>query len=90
MSALPNDMAVEDGYMRTNPTESKRLSMSGSKKKQEALSMRVQDILQSLDRFLPRERMTIALLLLTGMRRGEALGLCREHIDWDRKLIHVE
>lgn len=77
--------------MRTNPTESKRLSMSGSKKKQEALSMRdVQDILQSLDRFLPRERMTIALLLLTGMRRGEALGLCWEHIDWDRKLIHVE
>ena len=85
------DMAVEDGYMRTNPTESKRLSMSGSKKKREALSMReVQDILQSLDRLLPQERMTIALLLLTGMRRGEALGLCWEHIDWDRKLIHVE
>ena len=85
------DMAVEDGYMRTNPTESKRLSMSGSKKKREALSMReVQDILQSLDRLLPQERMTVALLLLTGMRRGEALGLCWEHIDWDRKLIHVE
>lgn len=84
-------MAVEDGYMRTNPTESKRLSMSGSKKKREALSMReVQDILQSLDRLLPQERMTVALLLLTGMRRGEALGLCWEHIDWDRKLIHVE
>lgn len=85
------DMAVKDGYMRTNPTESKRLSMSGCKKKREALSMReVQDILQSLDRLLPQERMTVALLLLTGMRRGKALGLCWEHIDWDRKLIHVE
>ena len=85
------DMAVEDGYMRTNPTESKRLSMSGGKKKREALSMReAQDILHSLDQLLPQERMTTALLLLTGMRRGETLGLCWEHIDWDKKLIHVE
>jgi len=85
------DMAVEDGHMRMNPTESKRLAMPTKKKKREALTTGdVKDILGNLDKLEAQERLLIALLLLTGMRRGEVLGLCWENIDWKKKLICVE
>ncbi|MBR5298726.1 MAG: site-specific integrase [Bacteroidales bacterium] len=85
------DMAVEDGHMRMNPTESKRLAMPTKKKKREALAASdVKDILANLDKLEGQERLLIGLLLLTGMRRGEALGLCWENIDWGKKLICVE
>ena len=85
------DMAVEDGHMRVNPTESKRLALPTRKKKRDALTASdVKDILGNLDKLDRQERALIALLLLTGMRRGEALGLCWENIDWEKKLIGVE
>ena len=38
----------------------------------------------------PKYRMMTILLLLTGMRKGEALGLEWKDIDFDRSVIHIE
>ena len=84
-------MALEEGHMRMNPTESKRLAMPTRKSKREALdAAEVKDILQNLGQLEAQERLLLGLFLLTGMRRGEALGLRWEHIDWKKKLIRVE
>lgn len=47
-------------------------------------------ILNNLHKLQVSDRRMIALLLLTGMRRGEVLGLRWEDIDFDDKLIHVQ
>lgn len=84
------DIAVEDGYMNRNPTDSKRLTMTNRKSKREALKTdEVKDILSNLSKLDGMEQLTVAVLMLTGMRRGEALGLRWEDIDWEEKLIHV-
>ena len=85
------DMAMEDGHMKLNPTKSKRLALPTRKQKREALTANdVKDILENLDKLEVQERILLALLLLTGMRRGEVLGLGWENIDWEKKLICVE
>lgn len=85
------DMAVEDGHMRMNPTESKRLALPSRKSSREALEAAdVKDILKSLDKLEERERVLMGLFLFTGMRRGEVLGLRWENIDWEKKLVNVE
>ena len=85
------DMAVEDGHMRVNPTESKRLALPSRKSSREALEAAdVKDILKSLDKLEEQERALMGLFLFTGMRRGEVLGLRWENIDWEKKLVNVE
>ena len=32
----------------------------------------------------------LSLLIFTGIRRGEALALCWQNIDWAKRLIHIE
>ena len=76
--------------MNRNPTDSKRLTMTNRKSKREALKTdEVKDILSNLSKLDGMEQLTVAVLMLTGMRRGEALGLRWEDIDWEEKLIHV-
>ena len=86
------DLAVEDGFMQRNPTESKRVFIKAKKeKRREALSGKdLMDIMNSLPCLRDDDRMLMGLLLFTGMRRGEVLGLRWEHIDWLRKLIYVQ
>lgn len=85
------DMAVEDGFMRNNPTESKRLTMTDKASRREALKdEEVRSILEHLPELKETERLTVAILMMTGMRRGEMLGIRWTDIDWTQKLIHVE
>ena len=83
--------AIEDGYMQTDPTASRKLVIPSTRKtEREAISMEeFQDILANLSKLQTQDRRLIALLMLTGMRRGEALGLQWSDIDWAKGLIHV-
>lgn len=47
------------------------------------------DILGNLEKLRPQDRRLMALLMLTGMRRGEALGLQWSDIDREKGRIHV-
>ena len=85
------DLAVEDGHMKSNPTESKRLFMKGTKQKREALrDCDVKEIMDKLSLLEAKDRIPLAILLYTGVRRGEALGLRWENLDWKRGVIHIE
>lgn len=85
--------ALEDGLIQKNPTASRKLVIPSVKRtERQALTQQqlisvLQDVKQLDD---DRERRLVALLLLTGMRRGEVLGLRWEDIDFDEGLIHVQ
>lgn len=89
------DYAIDDELvdLPRNPARSKHVKVRYSEKDsviREALPSDV--IRQIVDdiRVLPAdERQLMALLLFTGMRRGEVLGLRWEDIDYEKKLIHV-
>ena len=77
--------------MRFNPTESKRLFMKGTKTKREALKdNQIKEIIKNLSLLEAKDRIPLAILLYTGMRRVEMLALRWEDIDWKRRLVHVE
>ena len=84
--------AVSDDLIAKNPVEDKRLRIPSTKKKvRKALEAEeVRDILSNLNKLEDVERRFIALLLYTGMRRGEVLGLRWEDIDVAKNVIHVE
>lgn len=85
------DLAVEDKHMSANPTNSKRLYMSGSKKKRNALGdEEIRSIMKDLALLEATDKVSLAILLYTGMRRGEVLALRWEKIDWKRRLIYVD
>lgn len=85
------EMAIEDGYMTFNPTKSKRLFIKGTTHKREALTgEEVRSLMSDLYLLEGDDRLLLAVLLYTGMRRGEAIGLRWEDIDWKRRLIAIE
>ena len=90
MSSICKD-AIEDGVITTNPAASRRLTIPSEKVTvREALTKEeFTDILQNLQRLPERRKTMMALFCLTGMRRGEVLGLRWEDIDKKHGLIHV-
>lgn len=84
-------VAIEDGYMEHDPTASRKLVIPSTKKtEREAISMEeFQDILANIGKLQTQDRRLMALMMLTGMRRGEVLGLQWADIDWGKGLIHV-
>ena len=85
------DLAVEDQYINWNPADSKRLVISGHKKIRAALhDDEIKDIISNIGCLEVQERLLLAILIFTGMRRGEALGLCWNDINWQKGLIHIE
>ena len=81
--------AVEDGYLEKDPTLSKRLSLPDRVTEREALSMEeFHDIVSSMPRLEEKDALLLALLIFTGMRRGEVLGLRWEDISDD--MIHIK
>jgi len=84
--------AVEDGLIEKDPTSSRRLIIPSEKVTiREALPLAdFKDILVNLPKLPDEERRLLALLMLTGMRRGEVLGLHWEDIDLEKELIHVQ
>lgn len=83
--------ALEDELIVKDPTASKRLIIPSKKKKErQALPLgRFKQIINGLHLLELADRRYLALILFTGMRRGEALGLRWEDIDVENGLIHI-
>jgi len=86
------DAAIADElYHHPNPTRDKRIVMPTAQKKREGLSKENLSKIMELLPTMPEEYSCIlAMLLMTGARRGEALGARWEDIDWDAKTIHLQ
>ncbi len=86
------DSAIEDGKMLANPARSKKLrNPSDTVTIRDALPLEVAvQILRDIGCLAESDRRLMALLLLTGMRRGEVLGLRWEDIDFEKKMISVQ
>ena len=86
--------AYEDKLIPVDPSKSKRISIvSRGRKERNALKPeQLKAIIEGIATELKDddERRLISLMLFTGMRRGEVLGLKWEDIDFKKKLIHVE
>ena len=69
--------AIEDGAATEDPTASRKIVIPSDKViVRDALSLEdYKDILPNLHRLCTDDRRMMALMMLTGMRRGEALGL---------------
>lgn len=83
--------AVEDHVAQENPATSRRITIPSTKKNvREALTVeQFRNILGNLYRLPARSRRMVALMMLTGARRGEVLGLQWEDIDWNVGLIYI-
>ena len=89
-------MAVRDGLLRINPTDGVMAEVKRSKywavNKRKALTVTQQ---QNFLDFMKKDlkytgwRPIITVLLGTGMRIGECLGLTWNDLDFDRKVIYV-
>lgn len=85
------ESAIEDGIILSDPTHSKRLTMSDRRGEREALTLEdACDIINNLNKLEKQDRMLVALLIFSGVRRGEALGLQWADIDFERKLVHIQ
>lgn len=86
------DAAVEDKLIERNPAASKRVFIPSEKKTERDALTREQlmDIIRKVSNLEnPTQKRFISLLLFTGMRRGEVLGLRWEDIDVNEGFISV-
>lgn len=86
------DAAVEDKIIAENPAKSKRLANPSTKEKErmavpEAQFREITKNVMNLEN--SAEKLMLALLIFTGMRRGEVLGLRWDDINFDEKCIHI-
>ena len=85
------DYAVEDGLLTKNPAASKRIKNPGKPPVKRKVLTRAQsiEVLNNLHKLTLDERRLIAIMLFTGARRGEALGLQWGDINIEANLIHI-
>lgn len=86
------DAAVEDKIIEENPTKSKRLANPSDKvtPRKAIPEEQFKEIMKNLFKLEDgAEKLILALLIFTGMRRGEVLGLKWEDIDIEKKRIQV-
>ena len=83
--------AVEDGIIEKDPTASRRIAIPSDKSyDRDALPLdQFKEIIASLNRLAVMDKRLLVLMMFTGMRRGEVLGLRWEDIDTEAGLIHV-
>ena len=83
--------AVADGLISKNPCLSLDLDIPSDKKtEREALPIdQYKDILMNLTKLNKNDQRFMGLLMYTGMRRGEALGLRWEDIDLENNVLHI-
>ncbi|NLB54546.1 MAG: site-specific integrase [Lentisphaerae bacterium] len=83
--------AVSDGILTVNPAKDKRVIISQKAKKREAVPLKEYIAMVGMAHTikLHRDRALFALVALTGMRRGEALALRWQDIDWARGTISI-
>lgn len=85
------DSAIEDGIISTNPAKSKRLTIPTDKvKERDAIPLEtVKQIIADSSKLEEQERRYLMLLITTGCRRGEILGLQWRDIDAENNVIHI-
>ena len=83
--------AVTDGLISSNPAADKRLYIpSDIQNERSALSLdEWKDIVHNLDKLSGFDKLYLAIVAYTGLRRGEALGLQWNDIDLATNVIHV-
>lgn len=84
--------AVEDSLIEKDPTASRRISSIPSTKanEREALPLdQFKEIISNLKLLSAQDKQFLVLVMFTGMRRGEVLGLRWEDIDREAGLIHI-
>lgn len=86
------EYAAAESIIKENPANSKLIVIPSDKvETREALTLeQVKEILSNISSLREDDRRLMALLLLTGCRRGEVLGLRWEDIDIISGLIHVQ
>lgn len=87
------ESARKDGLLSANPADDRRITIPSTKRKtRKALDMDdLKGIISSLSLLSDvDDRRFLALLIFTGMRRGEVLGLKWEDIDFSAGIIHVQ
>ncbi len=83
--------AKEDGLIEKDPTASRRISIPSTKaNEREALPLdQFKEIISNLKLLSIPDKLFLVLVMFTGMRRGEVLGLRWEDIDREAGLIHI-
>ena len=83
--------AKEDGLVDKDPTASRRITIPSTKaNEREALPLeQFREIITSLVLLSPADKRMLVLMMFTGMRRGEVLGLRWEDVDTKAGLIHI-
>lgn len=87
------DSAMRDGWIEKNPATDSRIYNPSQKQVIgcEALPIEtVKDIIPSLCRLERMDQLYLSLVIFTGMRRGEVLGLRLEDVDLAENTIHVQ
>ena len=85
------DSAKEDGLIKTNPAKSKRLVIPTDKAEiREAIPLDVlRAVINEAQKLELKDRRFLMLLITTGVRRGEVLGLQWQDIDPEASVIHI-
>jgi len=84
------NMAIQESLIVINPAKGKLTKTGADKKEGRALSqdewLRVQRLLPNLN---ISDRVLVALMMYEGLRRGEALGLTWDNVDFAENCIHI-
>ena len=80
--------AVEQGFIKETPCRNVILPKQDKVKRQSLTAEQAKELLKMVEPYSQLNTI-IKVLLFTGMRSGEALGLQWQDIDFDRHLIHV-
>lgn len=85
------ESAKEDGYIQTNPAKSRRLVIPSDKVvTREAIPLDVvRAAIQKSAQLDEKSKRLLLLLITTGGRRGEVLGLQWGDIDTEKNVIHI-
>ena len=84
------ESAVEDGILPQNVMQSKRYVLPSRETERKPISHEeAADILAHLHLLGEEEQRLMALLLFTGIRRGELLALRWEHVDLENNVIRI-
>lgn len=87
------DSAYRDGWLDKNPVKDSRIFIPSSNPPEirNALPVEiVKEIMPSLWSLQRNDRLYLSLVIFTGMRRGEVLGLKWEDVDRNENCIHVQ
>lgn len=85
------ECAKRDKLIADNPATDSRLIIPSDKcEERKALTGEdVKDIIENLDKLNEQDKLFLALLIFTGARRGEILGLQWQDIDLSANVIHI-